>query len=86
MDPGFLFDLIERQLADGLNFLAIHCGINQFSIERLRCKGFRNGGLVSMGVTLSRQLSELLIYPDTEPTWSVISSRPNIWPCRHKRM
>ena len=49
LDPEFLFELIERQLADGLSFMAIHCGINQYTIERLRKQGFRYGGLVSKG-------------------------------------
>jgi thiamine biosynthesis protein ThiC len=40
-----IFDLIERQLADGLSFMAIHCGINQYTIRRLRKQGFRYGGL-----------------------------------------
>ena len=51
LDPEFLFDLIEKQLADGLSFMAIHCGINQYTIERLRKQGFRYGGLVSKGGT-----------------------------------
>ncbi len=51
LDPEYLFDLIEKQLADGLSFMAIHCGINRFSIERLRKQGFRYGGLVSKGGT-----------------------------------
>ena len=51
LDPEYLFELIERQLADGLSFMAIHCGINQFSVERLRKQGFRYGGLVSKGGT-----------------------------------
>lgn len=51
LDPEYLFDLIERQLEDGLSFMAIHCGINRFSIERLRKQGFRYGGLVSKGGT-----------------------------------
>ncbi len=51
LDPEYLFDLIERQLADGLSFMAIHCGINQYSIERLRKQGFRYGGLASKGGT-----------------------------------
>ncbi len=51
LDPEFLFDLIEKQLADGLSFMAIHCGINRFSIERLRKQGYRYGGLVSKGGT-----------------------------------
>lgn len=51
LDPERLFDLIEEQLADGISFMAIHCGINRFSIERLRKQGFRYGGLVSKGGT-----------------------------------
>ena len=37
--PRTLFDLIERQLADGMSFMAIHCGINLFTLERLRKPG-----------------------------------------------
>ncbi len=51
LDSEYLFDLIERQLADGISFMAIHCGINRFSIERLRKQGYRYGGLVSKGGT-----------------------------------
>ncbi len=51
MDPEYLFDLIEKQLADGLSFMAIHCGINQYTIRRLRKQGFRYGGLASKGGT-----------------------------------
>ncbi len=51
LDPEFLFDLIEKQLEDGLSFMAIHCGINQYTIERLRKQGFRYGGLASKGGT-----------------------------------
>ncbi|RLB85338.1 MAG: thiamine biosynthesis protein ThiC [Deltaproteobacteria bacterium] len=51
LDPEYLFELIERQLSDGISFMAIHCGINRFSIERLRNQGYRYGGLVSKGGT-----------------------------------
>ena len=51
LDPEYLFDLIEKQLDDGISFMAIHCGINRFSIERLRRQGYRYGGLVSKGGT-----------------------------------
>lgn len=51
LDPEFLFDLIEKQLADGISFMAIHCGINRYTIERLRKQGYRYGGLVSKGGT-----------------------------------
>jgi phosphomethylpyrimidine synthase len=51
LDPELLFDLIEKQLADGISFMAIHCGINKYTIERLRKQGYRYGGLVSKGGT-----------------------------------
>jgi len=51
LDPEYLFDLIEKQLQDGLSFMAIHCGINEYSIERLRKQGYRYGGLASKGGT-----------------------------------
>ncbi|MHB9130951.1 MAG: phosphomethylpyrimidine synthase ThiC [Armatimonadota bacterium] len=51
MDPEMLFDLIEQQCADGMSFMAIHCGINQYTIERLKKQGYRYGGLVSKGGT-----------------------------------
>lgn len=51
LDPERLFDIIEQQLADGISFMAIHCGINRWTIERLRKQGFRYGGLVSKGGT-----------------------------------
>ncbi|NOX33110.1 MAG: phosphomethylpyrimidine synthase ThiC [Deltaproteobacteria bacterium] len=51
LDPEYLFDLIEKQLDDGLSFMAIHCGINRYTIERLRKQGFRYGGLASKGGT-----------------------------------
>ncbi|EMS78260.1 phosphomethylpyrimidine synthase ThiC [Desulfotignum phosphitoxidans] len=51
LDPEYLFDLMEQQLADGLSFMAIHCGINQYAIDRLRKQGFRYGGLASKGGT-----------------------------------
>lgn len=51
LDPEYLFDLIEKQLDDGMSFMAIHCGINQYTIERLRKQGYRYGGLVSKGGT-----------------------------------
>ncbi|MBW2099913.1 MAG: phosphomethylpyrimidine synthase ThiC, partial [Deltaproteobacteria bacterium] len=51
MDPEYLFDLIEKQLADGLSFMAIHCSINRYTIDRLRKQKYRYGGLVSKGGT-----------------------------------
>ncbi len=49
LDAEFLFDLIEQQCADGMAFMAVHCGINLYTIERLRKQGYRYGGLVSKG-------------------------------------
>ena len=49
LDKAMLFDLIERQCADGIAFMAIHCGINQYTLERLEKQGYRYGGLVSKG-------------------------------------
>lgn len=49
LDPEELFDLIERQCADGMAFMAVHCGINRCTIERLQKQGYRYGGLVSKG-------------------------------------
>ncbi|MCX5898277.1 MAG: phosphomethylpyrimidine synthase ThiC [Proteobacteria bacterium] len=49
LDEELLFDMIEQQCADGIAFMAVHCGINQMTIERLRKQGYRYGGLVSKG-------------------------------------
>jgi len=55
LDPEYLFDLIERQCDDGIAFMAIHCGINLFTIERMKWQGYRYGGLCSKGGTLMIQ-------------------------------
>ena len=55
LDPEFLFDLIEKQCQDGIAFMAIHCGINLFTIERMQKQGYRYGGLCSKGGTLMIQ-------------------------------
>lgn len=49
LDEEMLFELIERQCSDGIAFMAVHCGINLLTIERLRRQGYRYGGLVSKG-------------------------------------
>jgi phosphomethylpyrimidine synthase len=51
LDEEMLFELIERQCEDGMAFMAIHCGINLYTIERLEKQGYRYGGLVSKGGT-----------------------------------
>jgi len=55
MDPEAMFDLIERQCADGMAFMAVHCGINLFSLERMQRQGYRYGGLCSKGGTMMIQ-------------------------------
>lgn len=52
METEYLFDLIERQCAEGIAFMAVHCGINLYTLERLKKQGYRNGGLVSKGGSL----------------------------------
>jgi phosphomethylpyrimidine synthase len=49
LDEELLFDTIEKQCADGISFMAIHCGINLYTLERLKRQGYRYGGLVSKG-------------------------------------
>lgn len=49
MEADFLFDIIEQQAEDGIGFMAIHCGINLITLERLKKQGYRYGGLVSRG-------------------------------------
>ncbi|MBA3015542.1 MAG: phosphomethylpyrimidine synthase ThiC [Proteobacteria bacterium] len=55
MDPEAMFDLIEKQCADGMAFMAVHCGINLFSLERMQRQGYRYGGLCSKGGTMMIQ-------------------------------
>ncbi|HTP66413.1 MAG TPA: phosphomethylpyrimidine synthase ThiC [Geobacteraceae bacterium] len=49
LDEEMLFDLIEKQCSDGIAFMAVHCGINLYTLERLKKQGYRYGGLVSKG-------------------------------------
>ncbi len=49
MDDDFLFETIEKQCDDGIGFMAIHCGVNRLTLDRLRNQGYRYGGLVSRG-------------------------------------
>jgi len=51
LSEEMLFDLIEKQCVDGISFMAIHCGVNLYTIERLKKQGYRYGGLVSKGGT-----------------------------------
>lgn len=49
LDESMLFEIIEKQCEDGISFMAIHCGINLYTLERLEKQGYRYGGLVSKG-------------------------------------
>ncbi|MHB9053274.1 MAG: phosphomethylpyrimidine synthase ThiC [Thermoleophilia bacterium] len=49
MTEEMLFEIIERQAADGIGFMAIHCGVNRLTVDVLQKQGRRNGGLVSRG-------------------------------------
>lgn len=48
LDPEELFDVIERHGQDGVDFVTVHCGVTQRSIERLRKQG-RVTDIVSRG-------------------------------------
>lgn len=48
MDPEELFEIIERNGEDGVDFITVHCGVTQRSIERLKQQG-RITGIVSRG-------------------------------------
>jgi len=48
MSPEKIFEVIERQAKDGVDFMTVHCGVTQSTLERLRKEG-RVGGIVSRG-------------------------------------
>ncbi|MCX7965886.1 MAG: phosphomethylpyrimidine synthase ThiC [Syntrophorhabdaceae bacterium] len=48
MDPEELFEIIERNGEDGVDFITVHCGVTLRSIERLKQQG-RITGIVSRG-------------------------------------
>ena len=49
MPEELVFDVIEKQCADGISFMAIHSGLNMMSLERLKKQSYRYAGLVSKG-------------------------------------
>ncbi|HEC25400.1 MAG TPA: phosphomethylpyrimidine synthase ThiC [bacterium] len=49
MSENLVFDIIEKQCADGISFMAIHSGLNLMSLERLKKQSYRYAGLVSKG-------------------------------------
>ena len=48
MDEDIMFNTIEKQAKDGVDFMAIHCSVNIETLTRLKTQG-RVGGLVSRG-------------------------------------
>jgi phosphomethylpyrimidine synthase len=48
MKPDLLFDVLEAQAKDGVDFMTIHCGITLNALERLRVQG-RITDIVSRG-------------------------------------
>ncbi len=49
MPEDLIFEVIEKQCADGISFMAIHSGLNLISLERLKKQSYRYAGLVSKG-------------------------------------
>ena len=49
MPEDLVFEVIEKQCADGVSFMAIHSGLNLISLERLKKQSYRYAGLVSKG-------------------------------------
>ena len=39
LEEEMLFEIIERQCADGIGFMAVHCGINLYTSKGLRSRG-----------------------------------------------
>ena len=48
LEPDELFDIIEKHGEDGVDFITVHCGVTQRSLERLKKQG-RTTGIVSRG-------------------------------------
>lgn len=48
MSVDKLFDVIEAQVADGVDFITVHCGLTRAALEMLKCQG-RVTDIVSRG-------------------------------------
>jgi thiamine biosynthesis protein ThiC len=75
LDPEFLFDLMEQQLADGLSFMAIHDSHDRAQMAEM----IINCELAEIGWKMGCQTM-------SERTWCVTSPRRNTWPCRMSMM
>jgi len=62
MRVGDLFEVIERQAEEGVDFMTVHCGVTRSSVERLR-RDPRVLGVVSRGGSF---LIEWMIYNNQE--------------------
>lgn len=62
MTPDSIFDVIEEQSEEGVDFITVHCGLTQRAVERLRQEG-RILDIVSRGGSF---LLEWMIYNDRE--------------------
>lgn len=54
LDPDEIFDVIEEQAAEGVDFVTVHCGVTTRSIERASKQG-RIMGIVSRGGALTAE-------------------------------
>lgn len=62
MEVEEIFEVIERQAADGVDFMTVHCGVTRRSLERLRKQG-RITDIVSRGGAF---LAEWMIFNNRE--------------------
>ena len=54
LEADELFEIIERHAEDGVDFITVHCGVTQQSVERIRKEG-RFMGIVSRGGALTAE-------------------------------
>ena len=54
LEADELFEIIERHAWDGVDFITVHCGVTQQSVERIRKEG-RFMGIVSRGGALTAE-------------------------------
>lgn len=52
--PDEMFEVIERQAQDGVDFITVHCGVTQRAVERIKKEG-RIMGIVSRGGALTAE-------------------------------
>ena len=62
MTEDDLFNVIERNAKDGVDFVTVHCGINRVSVDRIK-RGKRLTGIVSRGGTF---LAAWIMHNDQE--------------------